>query len=243
MYIETNNSVERLIGGIRRQNLEAKQRAQEKAYSTTSSVLLLVDDLAGFAIFDAYNKFISSPIYKQALKKAMNDAYRSYKNWERDFLLSFKGEDVKQLFMDFADNYQDITKKHVDMLRISILQVLTKLAFPHREEISYIMCAYCATKYACLVYDDFFKKQRDVIGADARDACPHFYLEGVRKEWRKLVSLAVPIEIECKVAKDPNFILACRCMALQGTMDDNLQRISEDVIQKDKEVIEKYGII
>lgn len=243
MYIGTNISVERLIDSISRQNREAKLKAQEKAYSTTSSVLLLVDDLAGFAIFDAYNKVVKSPIYKQAFKKTMNDAYRSYKKWERDFLLCFKAEDVKQLFMDFADNYQDVTKKHVDTLRISILQVLTRLGFPHREEISYIICAYCSIKYACLVFDDFFKKQREAIGEDARDVCTHFYLDSVKKEWRKLVSLAVPQEIESKVAKDSNFILACRCLALQGTMDENLQRISEDVILKDKEIINKYKIV
>lgn len=238
MFTKTN-TVEDFIDCVRRQNIKAQAEAMYKAYNTASSLLFLSVDMAGFAIFDAYYVLIKSPLYKQKGKKLINDAWRFYKSWENDYNSRFKSESVRQIYMDLADNYQDITKKHIDNLRMAILQVLTRLGVSHRTELSFVLSAQCCIEFACFVYNDYFKKQREIMGADSKTYNRFLYLGGAKKEWRKLVSFLVPIEIESAVTHDPNFKLACRCLAVQGTANDNLQRISEDVLEKDKDLVEE----
>lgn len=229
-----------LIRRMARTRVIEMQERYRKAVDTFSSIIYIANDTAGFAIFDAITYLRKSPLYRQKVKKVANEANKLYDVYMARLHANFLDSDCEQLYLDFADNFQDAIKKHVEMLRLSAFQFLTKEQHPDRELLSYIISAYACLILAVDVFDGFFKAQQEHIGCNVRKECADFYLKPVRDKWRELVTLTVGDALEDRMCRDKNFQLACRCLEKQIANDNSLNGAASKAMQDNKKTVIKH---
>lgn len=235
-----NDGAEELVQRMRRTRILDMTEKYKKAIDSFSCIIYIANDTAGFAIFDAMTHLKKSPLYRQKVKKTANDANRIYDAYQARLRTTFLDDKAEKLYMDLADNFQDTIKKHVDMVRLSALQFLTKEQHPHREVLSYVVSAYSCLIVAVNVFDGFFMAQQNIIGCNIRKECADFYLKPVRDKWKELVQMVVGSDLEDRMCRDKNFSLACRCLEQQIANNSSLEEAARETINRNKRTVIKY---
>mgnify|MGYP004618546821 FL=1 len=235
-----NDGAEELVQRMRRTRILNMTEKYKKAIDSFSIIIYTANDTAGFAIFDAMNHLKKSPLYRQKVKKTANDANRIYDAYQARLRTTFLDDKAEKLYMDLADNFQDTIKKHVEMVRLSALQLLTKEQHPHRETLSYVVSAYSCLIVAVNVFDGFFMAQQNIIGCNVRKECADFYLKPVRDKWKELVQMVIGGDLEDRMCRDKNFSLACRCLEQQIANNSSLENAARETINRNKRTVIKY---
>lgn len=214
------------------------------AVQTFSSVIYTANDTAGFALFDCMTVLKKSPLYKREVKRLANEANRQYNLYQTCLRSNFVDSACEQLYLDFADNFQDSIKKHVELLRLVCLQVLTRLQVPEREVLSYITAAYSCFILAVDVFDSFFKAQEKTLGVNVCKEFASYRLTGCRENFRRIVEITMASGkdggIEDTVCHDKDFQLACRCLEKQIVNNDALNASAAKAIQTNKKTVIKH---
>lgn len=136
----------------------------QSACDSVGCLLFLINDQAGFAIFDAMDRLKHSSLYKQKVKQLANKASKAYDLYEKSRRSQFINKDVEELNYILQDKYQDWLQKHVNMLRFAAYNVLTRLQIPEREAISYAIAAYGVLYLAVTTFDTQFEAQKIKYG-------------------------------------------------------------------------------
>ncbi len=214
------------------------------AVQTFSSIIYIANDTAGFAIFDCMNVLKKSPLYKQEVKRLANEANRQHDLYQKRLHASFIDKDCEQLYLDFADNFQDNIKKHVEILRLASLRVMTRLQVPNREVLSHILTTYCCLVVATAVFDSFFFAQEQELGVNVRKEFSEYYLKGCRECFKRIVEITMgkcsKANIEEIVNQDKDFQLACECLQKQIVNITTLDESAHKAVQTNKETVTKY---
>ena len=208
------------------------------------TIFYFANDTAGFAIFDAYVELKKSSLYKQKVKKYTNDANKSFDLYQSYIKSRWKNGDSEQIYMDCADRFQDCVKKHVEVIRLSALQVMTRLQTPNRELLSYVITAYVCLKIAVDIFDEFFNKENKMLGLDARKEFREYRLTSCLKNYEEIVDILTgngdKDSVQHKVAKDKNFQFAMTCLYSQITNPHNHDVAANEGINKNRRAVIKF---
>lgn len=209
----------------------------EIACKTVGCLLFLVNDQAGFAIFDALDRLKHSSLYKREVKYLANKAYKAYDLYEKTRRSEYINKDVEKLNYILQDKYQDWLQKHVNMLRFSAFNVLTRLQVPEREAISYAIAAYGVLYLAEQTFNMQFEAQRIQYGVDVRKEYAFASMHGIKRTWNDLLACLVPQDVTRAVSDDKDFRLAMEIMTKKASDIDALNAIAHETILENKETM------
>ena len=115
LNVSTSSQLSQARFTCRRQHTEliAKRINYQNACDSVGCLLFLVNDQAGFAIFDAMDRLKRSPLYKQKVKQLANKASKAYDLYEKTRRSMFLNKDVEELNYILQDKSQDWLQKHV----------------------------------------------------------------------------------------------------------------------------------
>lgn len=209
----------------------------EIACKTVGCLLFLVNDQAGFAIFDALDRLKHSSLYKHKVKQLANKAYKAYDLYEKTRRSEYINKDVEELNYILQDKYQDWLQKHVNMLRFSAFNVLTRLQVPEREAISYAIAAYGVLYLAEQTFNMQFEAQKIQYGVDVRKEYAFASMHGIKRTWNDLLACLVPQDVTRAVSDDKDFRLAMEIMTKKASDIDALNAIAHETILENKETL------
>lgn len=109
LNVSTSSQLSQARFTRRRQHTELieKRINYQNACDSVGCLLFLVNDQAGFAIFDAMDRLKRSPLYKQKVKQLANKASKAYDLYEKTRRSMFLNKDVEELNYILQDKYQD----------------------------------------------------------------------------------------------------------------------------------------
>lgn len=197
-----------------------------------SCVIYCINDLAGFALFDAYNALKSSPLYKREIKKWANLAMKNFKLYEQSLFSELPDKKRIQIYLDMADNYQTVMQPHIDKLRLSILAVLTRLEIPNRNVIAYIATAQGMLATSAVWFDDYFNLQRKIYGVDIRKMYRFADLQDILEKWDFVTRAVVSDDIAREVGMSHDFQLAGEIVAKKGQNREMLNDCAQRAFDK-----------
>ena len=237
LKVSTSNQLSQARFTCRRRHTEliAKRINYQNACNSVGCLLFLVNDQAGFAIFDAMDRLKRSPLYKQNVKQLANKASKAYDLYEKTRRSMFLNKDVEELNYILQDKYQDWLQKHVNMLRFAAYNVLTRLQVPEREAISYAIAAYGVLYLAVTTFDMQFEAQRIRYGVDVRKEYAFASMHGIKRTWNDLLAYLVPEDVTRAVSDDHDFRLAMEILTKKASDVDVLNDIAGEVIVENKE--------
>lgn len=207
----------------------------QSACDSVGCLLFLINDQAGFAIFDAMDRLKHSSLYKQKVKQLANKASKAYDLYEKSRRSQFINKDVEELNYILQDKYQDWLQKHVNMLRFAAYNVLTRLQIPEREAISYAIAAYGVLYLAVTTFDTQFEAQKIKYGVDVRKEYAFASMHGIKRTWNDLLAYLIPEEVTRAVSDDHDFRLAMEILTKKASDIDILNDIAGEVIVENKE--------
>lgn len=207
----------------------------QSACDSVGCLLFLINDQAGFAIFDAMDRLKRSSLYKQKVKQLANKASKAYDLYEKSRRSQFINKDVEELNYILQDKYQDWLQKHVNMLRFAAYNVLTRLQVPEREAISYAIAAYGVLYLAVTTFDTQFEAQKIKYGVDVRKEYAFASMHGIKRTWNDLLAYLIPEEVTRAVSDDHDFRLAMEILTKKASDIDILNDIAGEVIVENKE--------
>lgn len=207
----------------------------QSACDSVGCLLFLINDQAGFAIFDAMDRLKRSSLYRQKVKQLANKASKAYDLYEKSRRSQFINKDVEELNYILQDKYQDWLQKHVNMLRFAAYNVLTRLQIPEREAISYAIAAYGVLYLAVITFDTQFEAQKIKYGVDVRKEYAFASMHGIKRTWNDLLAYLIPEEVTRAVSDDHDFRLAMEILTKKASDIDILNDIAGEVIAENKE--------
>lgn len=207
----------------------------QSACDSVGCLLFLINDQAGFAIFDAMDRLKRSSLYKQKVKQLANKASKAYDLYEKSRRSQFINKDVEELNYILQDKYQDWLQKHVNMLRFAAYNVLTRLQIPEREAISYAIAAYGVLYLAVITFDTQFEAQKIKYGVDVRKEYAFASMHGIKRTWNDLLAYLIPEDVTRAVSDDHDFRLAMEILTKKASDVDILNDIAGEVIVENKE--------
>lgn len=207
----------------------------QSACDSVGCLLFLINDQAGFAIFDAMDRLKRSSLYRQKVKQLANKASKAYDLYEKSRRSQFINKDVEELNYILQDKYQDWLQKHVNMLRFAAYNVLTRLQIPEREAISYAIAAYGVLYLAVITFDTQFEAQKIKYGVDVRKEYAFASMHGIKRTWNDLLAYLIPEDVTRAVSDDHDFRLAMEILTKKASDTDILNDIAGEVIVENKE--------
>lgn len=207
----------------------------QSACDSVGCLLFLINDQAGFAIFDAMDRLKRSSLYRQKVKQLANKASKAYDLYEKSRRSQFINKDVEELNYILQDKYQDWLQKHVNMLRFAAYNVLTRLQIPEREAISYAIAAYGVLYLAVITFDTQFEAQKIKYGVDVRKEYAFASMHGIKRTWNDLLAYLIPEDVTRAVSDDHDFRLAMEILTKKASDIDILNDIAGEVIAENKE--------
>lgn len=207
----------------------------QSACDSVGCLLFLINDQAGFAIFDAMDRLKRSSLYKQKVKQLANKASKAYDLYEKSRRSQFINKDMEELNYILQDKYQDRLQKHVNMLRFAAYNVLTRLQVPEREAISYAIAAYGVLYLAVTTFDTQFEAQKIKYGVDVRKEYAFASMHGIKRTWNDLLAYLIPEDVTRAVSDDHDFRLAMEILTKKASDIDILNDIAGEVIAENKE--------
>lgn len=207
----------------------------QSACDSVGCLLFLINDQAGFAIFDVMDRLKRSSLYRQKVKQLANKASKAYDLYEKSRRSQFINKDVEELNYILQDKYQDWLQKHVNMLRFAAYNVLTRLQIPEREAISYAIAAYGVLYLAVTTFDTQFEAQKIKYGVDVRKEYAFASMHGIKRTWNDLLAYLIPEEVTRAVSDDHDFRLAMEILTKKASDIDILNDIAGEVIVENKE--------
>ena len=237
LNVSTSSELSQARFTRRRQHTEliTKRINYQKACDSVGCLLFLINDQVGFAIFDAMDRLKRSSLYKQKVKQLANKASKAYDLYEKTRRSMFINKDVEELNYILQDKYQDWLQKHVNMLRFSAYNVLTRLQVPEREAISYAIAAYGVLYLAVTTFDMQFEAQRIQYAVDVRKEYAFASMHGIKRTWNDLLAYLVPEDVTRAVSDDHDFRLAMEILTKKASDFDVLNDIAGEVIVENKE--------
>lgn len=221
--------------------------------SLMNLVIGAVNTIAGKAVIDAKDElFKRKDLWRFEIKKNARLAEDAYYAYEKVHTRNFG--DRYNLFLDYLNAVEDNIEKDVNMLTMSIAQVLTK----HNQKDSMLKAkvetARTMSEYACSMFDMLIEKANNRVNTRCMklilsrkmkpfDFKPYFEagrITGVYHYWDKVMSALCKSDKNGDVIslnEDPNCKLAFEIIERKITSEDFLNKAGYDALQLNPECI------
>ena len=214
--------------------------------SLMNLVIGAVNTIAGKAVIDAKDElFKRKDLWRFEIKKNARLAEDAYYAYEKVHTRNFG--DRYNLFLDYLNAVEDNIEKYVNMLTMSIAQVLTK----HNQKDSMLKAkvetARTMSEYACSMFDMLIEKANNRVNTRCMklilsrkmkpfDFKPYFEagrITGVYHYWDKVMSALCKSDKNGDVIslnEDPNCKLAFEIIERKITSEDFLNKAGYDAL-------------
>lgn len=221
--------------------------------SLMNLVIGAVNTIAGKAVIDAKDELYQrNDLWRFAIKKNARLAEDAYYEYEKIHTRNFGGR--YNLFLDYLSAVEDNIAKDVNMLTMSIAQVLTK----HNQKDSMLKAkvetARTMSEYACSMFDMLIEKANNKVNTRCMklilsrkmkpfDFKPYFAagrITGVLHYWDKVTSVLCRPDNKGEAITlndDPNCKLAFEIIERKITSEDFLNKAGYDALQLNPECI------
>ena len=168
--IDCNDGRKRSVGLVT-SNEQGEKRAKyimdefNHMVSITNLVIGAVNTIAGNAIIDAKNELYKrKDLWRHDVKHNAHKAEKEYYKYERIHTMNF-GEKYN-LFLDYLNAVEDEFKKDIQILKLSIWQVLTKNNQTDAKLKAEVETAWILARYAICVFDRIMEEAKNKTGFD-----------------------------------------------------------------------------
>ena len=221
--------------------------------SLMNLVIGAVNTIAGKAVIDAKDElFKRKDLWRFEIKKNARLAEDAYYEYEKIHTRNFG--DRYNLFLDYLNAVEDNIEKDVNMLTMSIAQVLTK----HNQKDSMLKAkvetARTMSEYACSMFDMLIEKANNKVNTrciklilsrkmkpfDFKPSFAAGRITGVFHYWDKVTSLICKPDHKGEsitLNDDPNCKLAFEIIERKITSEDFLNKAGYDALQLNPECI------
>ena len=231
--VGAGKSPEQMQLNMRALNLRENQERYSQAFLNLGNMVLAANDLCGSVMLDAIERLKTDKrLWRHHIKKRANDAYAAYTSYYRSI---DRGVADLDIYMTYADKYLDEMKKHVDILRLSALQVMTRLEVPNRDMLSYIIAAYACLCVASDIYTFLASQLNSLVMSKVTTEYTNRNMVGIRKKWSQLVTSLIGIQTEDTICRDKNYKMACHILYERMTNMEIIDRCVENAILMNKD--------
>ena len=221
--------------------------------SLMNLVIGAVNTIAGKAVIDAKDElFKRKDLWRFEIKKNARLAEDAYYEYEKIHTRNFG--DRYNLFLDYLNAVEDNIEKDVNMLTMSIAQVLTKSNQKDSMLKAKVETARTMSEYACSMFDMLIEKANNRVNTRCMklilsrkmkpfDFKPSFAagrITGVFHYWDKVTSLICKPDHKGEsiiLNDDPNCKLAFEIIERKITSEDFLNKAGYDALQLNPECI------
>lgn len=203
----------------------------DKLNSIVNIVIGAVNTMAGKSMFDAIERIKATPLYRHKVKFELNTAARLYYKYEHMHMQNFG--DRLQLFYDYLDQVEEDIQKHVNILRMSIKNVLDKYGQTGTELKSYVETARTLLDYACHLYDiQIDVANKEVSGIDFDKWMNPARLTGVFRHFSAVSDMICRTEgdVDINLNADKNITLAFEIIEKKLTSEDFLNKVAFEAL-------------
>lgn len=234
MNIQTTHNtlpVRNYIGGVNATQLKTYDRISAAAYI----YVCCVNDITDSAVRDALALVRQNKrLYRQQVKKACKDYDRVFGEYEK--ILDNTLTNRFAFWLDLSMAYADIMAKHVGMLRLSLMQLLTRrgIHYEDRELVSRIMTAGTMLAVAVQNHELYFQVNAEKYGMNLAADFRKANMKAAQRHFG-VVSDAVlaPYGDELMQAfhDDKQCALAIRCVEEQMLSFENVNRAGLEALK------------
>ena len=221
--------------------------------SLMNLVIGAVNTIAGKAVIDAKDElFKRKDLWRFEIKKNARLAEDAYYAYEKVHTRNFG--DRYNLFLDYLNAVEDNIEKDVNMLTMSIAQVLTKRNQKDSMLKAKVETARTMSEYACSMFDMLIEKANNKVNTrciklilsrkmkpfDFKPSFAAGRITGVFHYWDKVTSLICKPDHKGEsitLNDDPNCKLAFEIIERKITSEDFLNKAGYDALQLNPECI------
>lgn len=222
-----------MMRNVRVLNLRENKERYTNAFIALGNMVLASNVLCGSVMLDAVDKLKQDGrLWRHSVKRYANEACKEYSMYYHSI---DRGVFNMDIYMDFADAYIDGLKKHVDILRLSVFQVLTRLGILHREAISYVATAYACLCVAADIYEFLERRLNSLVQEQVSTEYTNRNMRHIRGIWCKLVYSLITKQTEDKICHDKDYLLACRILYKEMTDMELADRSNVAALKKNRD--------
>lgn len=180
-------------------------------------ILMLINDTAGFAIFDALTELKKDKqLYRHEVKRKASMISQSYAKYEARTKSNMSGPEVYDLFYDCCDEFHEYYDKHVKTLRMQISRTLLRM-----------------------VFDSYFRALEAEYHFNLKRECKDWDLADLHKQTRELCMMLISREAFQELNRDKDIELALKIMSEKLNVT-NYDNIVGEVLKRHRATVDKY---
>ena len=214
--------------------LKGNKQRFTNAFAFYGNMILCLNDTCGYVITDAVEALRKEgkSFFRHKVKLLANTALRSYT--KKDLTVEWQVFDM-DVYYSLCEHFHDNLERHIETLRLSVLNVLTRLGIEHREALSYVVAARDSLYISRIIYDGLSDVLRITIDEEICGPFKYRCLNGVKKTWDELYSCLIDKQTEEAIEKDKNYKLACDIFFNKATSQELLDEAIFTSIMENKE--------
>lgn len=144
--------------------------------------------------------------------------------------------DRAQYWLDYSDTHYDMIKRDVEILRLSILQVLTKYQVPKRDIVARVILAEGMVNYSIDMFDKFFEKVEELHHLTMKGHYRAARLDYVKSPLVHLASILCKGKGVDEVQEDSNVMTAFKIIERKCVDLDKLQEVSSTALSYNDDI-------
>ena len=216
---------------------EAAYKEARRVQNLMNVKQAMVNTVAGRAVFDAREALKKTRLWKHSVKRDMNLAYESYSKYERIHTSDFG--DRYKAFLDYLDNVEEAIQPHVDVLKMTAWQVMTRHGLDLGETRAKVMAARVLTGLSVRAFDILMDDTKKKIGVDLTEWFLPARLARVEHLVKKVtdtVCLTANPEVDKEFAHNEQVTLAMRVIVNKYADWDFVNAMLEKVVEQNPEL-------
>lgn len=217
---------------------EKTRAAYEKQNSVFNVVVSAANEIAWLALDEALSQLKPSKYYRHEVKRWAKTALKRYQEYEEMHHRNF--DERYQIFIDYLDSIDDLFKKDIFLLTMSIKQHLDKFGEKDTKIKAIVETADILLENACLSFDWLFDDLAKESGYNFRRFFLKGRLTGVYSAWQNVVKSICKVESKhINLDKDKNTSLAFE--VIRKKLHPNyLNKAGKQAIDLNMDVAMKY---
>ena len=192
----------------------------------------VISPIANVAVMEtesAYQALAADKVvFRKEVKKLAKTAKSRIDRYDGKIMAKMKDNifgDRTQYWLDYTDAHYEALRRDIDILRLSILQVLTKNEIPKRDIFSRVLLAEGLLHYSIDMYDKFFEKIEETHHITLKDQYSAARLSYVLSPWERIVDILSRDYGSVDVKDDKNVETAFRIIEKKCVDADVLHEI------------------
>ena len=208
------------------------------------AVIAPINNVAVMTAKDAYDALRRHPALfrrqnKMLARQAMQRADRYDKAVVQTMADNPNGNRA-QYWLDYSDEHYEQIRRHIDIFRLTVLQVLTRNDVPNRDLCSRITVAETMLRYAVEMFDTFFRKIRELHHIDIERNFTDARLSYILTPWQQLTKdiCRCPGKNIC-LDDDRDIRLAFQIIEQKLVSMTNIQNIGDTALQYNPDICQQ----